>query len=79
MAGLIVFTAAYALLTILALREVVPRVLMAAAAAYPLHLAISLRAFHNGLSYESIRRVQRCYRALYAAVGILMAVALVFW
>jgi len=77
-AGLIVFTAAYSLLTILALREVVPRVLMAGAAAYPLHLAISLRALHNGLSYESIRRVQGCYRVLYAVLGILMAVALVF-
>ena len=77
-AGLIVFTAAYALLTVLALYEVMPRVLTAAAVVYPLHLAISLRAIHGGLTYERIRSVQRCYRALYAVIGLLMAVALVF-
>jgi 4-hydroxybenzoate polyprenyltransferase len=73
-AGLVLFTAAYALLVALAAWGVVPRVLMLAAALYPVHLFASLRAMRAGLSFESLSQLQRCYRALYALIGVMMVV-----
>jgi len=71
-AGLTLFTAAYALLVGLAAWGAVPRILMLAAVLYPVHLFASLRAARGGLSFDSISRLQRCYRALYAVIGIMM-------
>jgi 4-hydroxybenzoate polyprenyltransferase len=73
--GLVLFTAAYALLVTLAACGYVPRVLVLAAALYPVHLHASLRAMRAGLSFESLLRLQRCYRLLYAIIGIMMVVA----
>jgi 4-hydroxybenzoate polyprenyltransferase len=73
-AGLVLFTAAYALLVALAAVGSVPRALYAAAALYPLHLYASLHALRAGLSFESLHQLQRCYRLLYAVVGIMMLV-----
>jgi 4-hydroxybenzoate polyprenyltransferase len=73
-AGLALFTAAYALLVALAAYGVVPRALVLAAVLYPVHLFASLRALRAGLSFESLSRLQRCYRALYAIIGIMMVV-----
>jgi 4-hydroxybenzoate polyprenyltransferase len=73
-AGLALFTAAYALLVALAAWGAVPRALVLAAALYPVHLVASLRAVRAGLSFETISRLQRCYRVLYAAIGIVMVV-----
>jgi 4-hydroxybenzoate polyprenyltransferase len=73
-AGLILFTAAYALLVALALLGTVPRLLVLSAALYPLHLYASLRAVRAGLTFESLRQLQRCYRLLYAVIGIMMVV-----
>jgi 4-hydroxybenzoate polyprenyltransferase len=73
-AGLALFTAAYALLVALAAYGIVPRVLVLAAVLYPVHLFASLRAMRAGLNFESLGQLQRCYRALYAVIGIVMVV-----
>jgi 4-hydroxybenzoate polyprenyltransferase len=76
-AGLAVFTLAYLLLAVLAARAIVPRSLgMLAAVLYPLHLYWSLRTLGAGLTFESIRRLQARYRALYAILGAAMLAAL---
>ncbi|HEV8501702.1 MAG TPA: UbiA family prenyltransferase [Casimicrobiaceae bacterium] len=72
-AGVALFTAAYALLIALAASNVVPRVLLVAAALGPVHLWASLRAWRSGLDLRSLRRLQRCYRLIYAVIGIVMA------
>jgi 4-hydroxybenzoate polyprenyltransferase len=73
--GLILFTAAYALLVTLAGCGYVPRVLVFVAALYPVHLYASLQAMRAGLSFESLLRLQKCYRLLYAIIGVVMVVA----
>jgi hypothetical protein len=73
-AGLALFTAAYALLVALAAYGAVPRVLIVAAVLYPVHLFASLRALRAGLTFESLSQLQRCYRALYAVIGVMMLI-----
>jgi 4-hydroxybenzoate polyprenyltransferase len=73
-AGLTLFTIADVLLVVLAARGAVPRALVLIAALYPLHLYWSLQALRAGLTFESIRRLQVRYRALYAIIGLLMVV-----
>ena len=75
LASLGLFTAAYALLVALAAWGAVPRILMLAGALYPVHLFASLRAMRAGLSFESLSRLQGCYRAIFAIIGIMMVVA----
>jgi 4-hydroxybenzoate polyprenyltransferase len=75
-AGLALFTAAYALLVALATDGVVPRVLVLAGVLYPVHLFATLRTMDAGLNFESLSQLQRCYRALYAVIGITMVVAM---
>ena len=74
-AGLALFTAAYALLVALALIGTVPRVLVLAAVLYPVQLFASLRALRAGLDFDTLSQVQRCYRALYAVIGVMMVVS----
>jgi 4-hydroxybenzoate polyprenyltransferase len=76
-AGLVLFTAAYALLAVLGVLGIVPRALSLAAMLYPLHLWMSLRALRAGLTPGSLRRLQRCYRLLYALIGVAMIMTLV--
>jgi 4-hydroxybenzoate polyprenyltransferase len=78
LAGLILFTSAYVLLVVLAFRGIVPQVLIVVAALYPFHLYWSLRVLRKGLSFETIRGLQARYRALYAAIGLMMALAVLF-
>jgi 4-hydroxybenzoate polyprenyltransferase len=73
-AGLALFTVADVLLVVLAARGTVPRPLVLVAALYPLHLYWSLQALRAGLTFESIRRLQVRYRALYAFIGLMMIV-----
>jgi 4-hydroxybenzoate polyprenyltransferase len=73
-AGLTLFTIANVLLVVLAARGTVPRDLVLVAALYPLHLYWAQRALHAGLTFESVRRLQVRYRALYALIGLMMAV-----
>jgi 4-hydroxybenzoate polyprenyltransferase len=75
-AGLAIFTLAYSLLAVLAIRGVVPRALAVLAVLYPLHLYWSIRAIGVGLTFESVRRLQVCYRGLYALIGVTMLAAL---
>ncbi|TIX15771.1 MAG: hypothetical protein E5V44_05085 [Mesorhizobium sp.] len=74
-AGLALFTVAYALLVALALLGLVPLVLVLAAALYPLHVLASLRALREGLTYESLIRLQGQYRTFFAIIGLLMLAA----
>lgn len=71
-AGFALFTLANVLLVVLAARGVVPRALILVAVLYPLHLYWSLRTLRAGLTFESIRRLQVRYRALYATIGLMM-------
>jgi 4-hydroxybenzoate polyprenyltransferase len=73
-ASLVLFTAAYALLAVLATFGIVPHVLLLAAMLYPLHLRMSLRALREGLAPEGLGRLQRCYRLLYAVIGFAMLI-----
>lgn len=75
-AGLALFTAAYALLAALAAAGVVPRILVLAALLYPLHLWMSLRALRAGLTLESLCRLQASYRLIYAVIGLTMVASL---
>jgi 4-hydroxybenzoate polyprenyltransferase len=76
-AGLVFFTAAYVLLALLAALGIVPRVLLLAAVLCPLHLWVSLRTLRIGLTFESLCRLQRSYRLLYAVIGVTMIMTLV--
>lgn len=77
-ASVIFFTGAYALLTTLSATGTLPHVLIITAALYPLHLAASLWALYKGLSFHSLRRLQVCYRLLFAAIGVSMILTLSF-
>ena len=37
-----------------------------------MHLYASLRAERAGLAFESLTQLQKCYRTLYAVIGIMM-------
>lgn len=73
-AGIGLFTVADILLVVLAARGTVPHALVVIAALYVVHLYWSLRTLRAGLNFESIRRLQIRYRALYAIIGLMMAV-----
>jgi len=75
-ASLVLFTLAHALLVVLALQGIVPRILAALVVFYPIHLRWSLDALADGFTYTSICRLRTRYRALYAIVGLAMAAAL---
>jgi 4-hydroxybenzoate polyprenyltransferase len=74
LAGLFLFTAAYGLLIALAAFGTVPRALLLASVLYPVHFCASLRTLSVALTVESLCRLQRYYRALYAIIGIMMVV-----
>ena len=74
-ASFALFTIADALLIVLALSGTVPPGLALVAALYPLHLFWTLQAMHEGLPFESVRRLQVRYRALYAAIGVAMVIS----
>jgi 4-hydroxybenzoate polyprenyltransferase len=76
-ASLALFTLAYALLILLALRGTLPRALAALVVLYPIHLRWSLQTLAEGLTYGNICRLQSRYRALFAIVGLAMVAA--FW
>jgi 4-hydroxybenzoate polyprenyltransferase len=76
-AGLVLFTVAYADLFVLAYRGIVPRALVALPTVlYPLHIAWSVTTLRGGLSFESVSRFQNRYRILYALIGVAMLAAL---
>jgi 4-hydroxybenzoate polyprenyltransferase len=76
MAGLVVFTLAYVQGIALVARGLLPRAVMVLAVLFPLHLYWSLETLAAGLTFQSIRRLQVRYRALFAIAGISMLAAL---
>jgi 4-hydroxybenzoate polyprenyltransferase len=74
-AGLVLFTGAYALLVALAAFGAVPRLLVLTAVLYPAHLLASWQALRAGLNFDSLRRLQACYRLLHLVIGIMIVVA----
>ena len=73
--GLVLFSTAYLLLAVLAVVGTVPRLLVLTVVLYPVHLLESWRAMRDGLSFESLRRLQARYRLLHAVIGMLFVVA----
>lgn len=77
LASLVVFSAAYAELALLALLDVVPRLLLGTAAAlWPLHVFWSLQALRGDPDIDQARWLQRRYRFLFAIVGAVMVLSL---
>lgn len=77
LAGLCVFTLAYADLLFLAYSDVVPRVVgVLPLALYPVHVSWSIATLRRGLTFESVSRFQRRYRVLYAVMGLAMVLTL---
>lgn len=75
-ASFALFTFADALLIVLAMSGAVPLGLAwVVAAIYPLHFYWTLQAMREGLPFESVRRLQMRYRALYAGIGAVMIVS----
>lgn len=75
-ASFALFTFADALLIVLAMSGVVPLGLaFVVAAIYPMHFYWTRQAMREGLSFESVRRLQMRYRALYAGIGAIMIIS----
>jgi lycopene elongase/hydratase (dihydrobisanhydrobacterioruberin-forming) len=76
-AGLGLFTLAYADLFLLAWRGIVPTPLaILPVLLYPAHVWWSVRTLRGGLSFTSVSRLQNRYRLLYAVIGVAMIGAL---
>lgn len=71
-AGFGTFTLAYVLMIALAIGGLVPKLLFASAALYPLHAYVSWQTMRAGLSTDSLRRLQRCYHCIFALIGLLL-------
>jgi 4-hydroxybenzoate polyprenyltransferase len=72
LASLGTFTAAYALLTLLAALGILPKLLLFSPLAWLLHLAWALHALRRGPGFETAVWMQRRYRWLFALIGLLM-------
>ncbi len=77
-ASLILFTLAQILLLVLAVQGILPRPLAAVIAFYPIQLYWSLETRREGLTYETVSRLQARYRVLYAVIGLAM-IATRYW
>ncbi len=75
LAGLVVFTCAYAQLAVLAAGGVIAGWLACLLPLYLLHLRWSMQTMAAGLSGEAVRGFQARYRGLYAVIGAAMVVA----
>lgn len=75
-ASLAFFTLAQILLLVLALEGILPRLLAALVALYPVQLYWSMKTLGEGLTYTSVSRLQMLYRVLYAVVGAAMVASL---
>lgn len=73
LASLGLFTGAYALIVVLAMLGLLPRLLRwSSAILWPLQVALSAQALRRGLSSETALWTQRCYRLLLAVTGLAM-------
>ena len=75
-ASLALFTAAHALLLLLALEGLLPRALAFVVALYAVQLWWSRQALRDGLTYASVCQLQTRYRALYEVIGVAMVIGL---
>lgn len=76
-AGLVVFTMAYADLSLLAWMGLVPALLgWLPPMLYPIHAWLSLRTLGQELTFESVSRFQSRYRVLYGVIGAVMLAAI---
>jgi 4-hydroxybenzoate polyprenyltransferase len=76
-AGLIVFSLAYADLFLLAAMGIVPAALaLMPLVLYPIHVAWSIQTLRAGLSFTNVSRFQGRYRLLYGAMGLGIVLAL---
>ena len=73
-ASLFVFTAAYAMLIVLAALGILPRLLLWSPVVWLLHLAWTLQALRCGLSFETALWMQKRYRWLFALIGLAILV-----
>ena len=76
MASLALFTLAYALLAGLAWSGSIPRPIAWSALLFPAQLFWTYRAFRDGLTFESLARLQARYRLLFLIIGAFMAACL---
>jgi 4-hydroxybenzoate polyprenyltransferase len=77
-ASLVVFSAAYGTLLVLAVFGLVPPLVSwVVALVWPLHVLWSFRAWRGGAAVEEARWLQVRYRLLFAVVGLAMALSLV--
>ncbi|HEV8437191.1 MAG TPA: UbiA family prenyltransferase [Methylomirabilota bacterium] len=77
LAGLLIFTLAYADLFFLAYTGIVPIALVALPVVlYPIHVFWCLTTLRGGLTYERVSRFQGRYRLLYAVIGLSMVATL---
>ena len=79
LAGLAMFIAAYGLLAMLAFQRAVPMVMALAAPLLLIHLLAAWRAWHAGLDYSGVRRLQSVYRNIHALIGLGMLVSVPPW
>lgn len=70
LASLAMFTVAYALLTSLAARDVLPKLLLGSPILWMVHIAWSVQALQRGLGFDTALWLQRRYRLLFALVGL---------
>lgn len=78
LAGLVIFTLAYATLVLLARSGLVPSPLgWLVLVLYPAHAFWSVAAVRDGLGFESVTRFRTKYRTIYAVLGLAMVAALI--
>lgn len=74
LASMFTFTAAYAIITCLAMLGDLPKALLWSPVLWLLHVAWSLRVIRSGLGFETAIWMQRHYRLLFALIGFAMLV-----
>lgn len=77
--GMCLFTLANVLIVPLVVRQHMPWGFLTLPVFYPVHVYWSSLALREGLTFESMRRLQRRYRWLYAAAGVIVVVSLVLY
>jgi len=75
-ASLILFAAAYALLTGLAFSGALPRSVAWSAAFFPAQLFWTYRTLSAGLTFDALGRLQMCYRMIFLVIGAIIVAAL---
>jgi 4-hydroxybenzoate polyprenyltransferase len=77
-ASVFTFTAAYAMLTLLAARGVLPRLLLASPAVWLVHIVWARQALQRGLSFDTAVWMQKRYRALFAVIALALLIG-AYW